>query len=445
MATRKRVDSWVVTDDFWERVEPLISVRARIKGKEYMRKPGAGWPPKPARQVFEPVVYVLRTGCQWKALPKAIFVVGVVFSVFYPSEFLETRVSRVPNMPVVVTILVNWKGSDDTIECLESLFVSDYPNQRVVVVDNGSKDGSLAKLAAWAEGKIVARPKRESGNDSLSTACVKPVRYVTLSLEDTVNGRGWDSGADMVLIDGRRNHGFAGGVNIGLRFALANNSVQYAWVLNNDTVVARDCLSRMERRLSQGGGVGMCGSRVLFYWHPDVVQVLGGAQFRRWTGTSRLLGSRAPASKAVDAKEIERRLDHLTGASMLVSRSFLEQVGLMDESYFLYYEETDWAMRGKDRYRLMYADDAVVYHKEGASIGSSHQRAKRSPLSSFFLVRSRLRFTRKFFPWALPSVLAYSVLVALRALFEGHREQASAMFSALRGLSAQEALGWTPD
>ena len=73
MATKKRVDSWVVTDDFWQRVEPLIPVRERPADKEYVRKPGAGRPPKPARQVFEAVVYVLRTGCQWKALPKERF------------------------------------------------------------------------------------------------------------------------------------------------------------------------------------------------------------------------------------------------------------------------------------------------------------------------------------------------------------------------------------
>jgi transposase len=65
----KRVDSWLVTDDFWQRVEPLIPQRAALAGKLYLRKPGAGRPPKPARQVFEGIVYVLRTGCQWKALP----------------------------------------------------------------------------------------------------------------------------------------------------------------------------------------------------------------------------------------------------------------------------------------------------------------------------------------------------------------------------------------
>jgi transposase len=71
--TAKRVDSWVVTDDFWARVEPLIPVRTRHAGKEYVRRAGAGRPPKPARLVFEAVMYVLRTGCQWKALPKERF------------------------------------------------------------------------------------------------------------------------------------------------------------------------------------------------------------------------------------------------------------------------------------------------------------------------------------------------------------------------------------
>ena len=347
--------------------------------------------------------------------------------------------------PVVVTVLVNWKGAEDTIECLESLLASDYPNQHVVVVDNGSRDDSLDKLTSWARARPWNEGEIPNGLGTDSRTFRSTPGFKTLTLDDAVQGRGWDSVAKVFLVKAGRNYGFAGGVNIGIRFALANPSLGYVWVLNNDTVVAPDCLSRMQQRVRSDSEVGMCGSRILFYSQRDLVQVLGGARFRSWTGTSRLIGNRQSASQPVNVAEVERQIDHLSGASMLVSRGFLEDIGLMDESYFLYYEETDWAMRGKGRYRLAYADDALVYHKEGASIGSNHQRARRSPLSYFFLVSSRLRFTRKFFPWALPSVLAYSTLVAFRALLEGHRGQARAIWSAMRGLTAKEALGWTAD
>lgn len=69
----KRVQSWEVTNEFWALVEPLIPVMARDKAKSYQRKPGAGRPAKPPRLVFEAIMYVLRTGCQWKALPKERF------------------------------------------------------------------------------------------------------------------------------------------------------------------------------------------------------------------------------------------------------------------------------------------------------------------------------------------------------------------------------------
>jgi transposase len=72
-ATKSRLPAWVVSDDFWQRVEPLIPERRREVGKEYVRKAGGGRKPKDPRLVFEAIVYVLRTGCQWKALPSERF------------------------------------------------------------------------------------------------------------------------------------------------------------------------------------------------------------------------------------------------------------------------------------------------------------------------------------------------------------------------------------
>jgi len=84
---------------------------------------------------------------------------------------------------------------------------------------------------------------------------------------------------------------------------------------------------------------------------------------------------------------------------MLVSLPFLRDVGLMDERYFLYYEEIDWVARARRRYSLEFAPDSIVYHKEGASTGTT-----RSDFADFHIVQSRVAFTRRHFPYALPTV-----------------------------------------
>src|SRR5271170_3992990 len=65
-----QIKSWTVSEALWSRIEPLVPARKRVRGRTYQRKPGAGRKPLPARQIFSAIVYVLRTGCQWKALPK---------------------------------------------------------------------------------------------------------------------------------------------------------------------------------------------------------------------------------------------------------------------------------------------------------------------------------------------------------------------------------------
>jgi len=344
----------------------------------------------------------------------------------------------------VITVLVNWHRASDTIECLESLFASDYPDQHVVVVDNGSKDDSISKLTSWARNALVHQRELSTEEKLALVPQRRPVLFASITLSDVHRDLTLPSN-DLVIINAKRNHGFAGGVNIGLRYAMHHRNFEYVWVLNNDTTVAPDCLSRMVHRMHGKNRLGMCGARILYYSQPDRVQVLGGARFSPWFGASHLIGSGSHVSETVDANEVERKIDHLAGASMLVSRLFLESVGLMDEGYFLYYEEADWSTRARGRFGFAYADDAIVFHKEGASIGSNDVPDRRSALSAYYLIRSRLRFTRRFYPWALPSVFAYSALVALRDLARGHGRQASAMLAALIGLSPERALGWQAD
>ncbi len=118
---------------------------------------------------------------------------------------------------------------------------------------------------------------------------------------------------------------------------------------------------------------------------------------------------------------------------MLIRRSLLEQIGLLEESYFLYFEELDLVCRSKSKFHFGYAPTSIVYHKEGASIGSARARSDRSVLSDFYLARNRLVFTRRSYPWFMPSQLAVVAASALLRILIGKPKNATAI---LRGILA---------
>ncbi len=100
-------------------------------------------------------------------------------------------------------------------------------------------------------------------------------------------------------------------------------------------------------------------------------------------------------------------MNYVEGASMLVSREFLEEVGLMCEDYFLYFEEIDWAIRASGRYSLAYAADSIIYHKVGASIGTSSNPTVKSFTCDYYNIRNRILFTKKYYPRALPTIYLF--------------------------------------
>lgn len=306
-----------------------------------------------------------------------------------------------------VVVILNWNGWADTIECLESVFRSEYPALQVVVCDNGSTDGSLERIREWAEGKLDVMVPGEHPLRGFSFPPVpKPIAHVEYDRATAERGRGSQARGEppLVLIRTGANLGYAGGNNVGMRYALARADVEHIWLLNNDTVVAPDALSRLVERLAAVPRAGMCGSTLRYYDAPAAVQTLGGFSYNRWLGTSRPL--RPDGRRRLDARAIERRLFGIQGASVLVTRTFLERVGLLAEEYFLYFEEQDWAVRARRAgCALAFAAASVVYHKEGSATGGRSRATKaKSTLSDYHLIRSRLLFTRKFYPYALPSV-----------------------------------------
>jgi len=327
-----------------------------------------------------------------------------------------------PGKPAVAVILVNWKGWADTIECLESVLRSDWPAYRVIVCDNGSPDRSLEHIEAWAAGRLdvavtAGHPLRALSSPPLP----KPIPHVCYDRAAAESGGdASDHTLRLALVQTGRNLGFAGGVNVGLRYALARKEFEYAWVLNNDTVVRPDTLGQLVRRMQERPDAGMCGATLLSYDPPHAVQAWAGARFNKWVGGTWHLGARQPASAPVDRDGVERGLSYIMGASMLVPRSVLDDVGVMSEDYFLFFEEVDWAFRIRRRYALAYAPASVVYHKGGASTGAKEDARRRSLMAERLLIRNRLRLTRKFYPFALPTV--YLGVLASLLLRLGERE-----------------------
>ncbi|SMO50938.1 glycosyltransferase family 2 protein [Fodinibius sediminis] len=275
--------------------------------------------------------------------------------------------------PEVFIILVNWNGWRDTIECLHSLEKLDYSRFTPIVVDNGSTDESVEMISS---------------------------RF-----------------PDVTLLESSQNRGFAGGNNLGIRHALERGA-EYLWLLNNDTVVDPRALARLVDHMEENPDIGICGSRLIFYSQRDTTQAWGGGRFNKWLGTIRNIGQNKPADSLPSARVIEQEMDYVVGASMMVSRKFIDTVGLLREDYFLYYEEIDWAMRGSDSFSLGFAPGSIVYHKEGASTGGEQlKQASRSKVSDYYQLKNRLKFTYRFFPLYLPCVylsLIYAVINRIR-------------------------------
>jgi len=344
-------------------------------------------------------------------------------------------VSQTPRVHVVI---LNWNGWRDTLECLESLFRQSYDNYQVVVCDNDSQDGSIEKIQSWANGDLPAPDVSGSPLARLSQPAIrKPLQTVLLDRHAAESCGPEYENVPLVLIRTGGNLGFAGGNNVGLRFVLRQSSGDFVWVLNNDTVVEPDALTHMVQHsltLAQSGTPNTCGSLVCFYDDPKVIQALGGSRFNRWTGiASQTLGRFLPLDSTIDHGSVQSQLDYITGCSWLLPLDFLKTVGLMEERYFLYYEEIDWTLRSGGRYVNTYSPQALVYHKEGSSIGSKTLKRGASMLSEFYMARNKFRVAAKFFPVSLPVVFVFTMLQAANRLRQREPKKAWQLFKVALG------------
>ena len=284
--------------------------------------------------------------------------------------------------PHVVVAIVGYRNLEDIRRCAAALASSSYANFEVVICENG---GSAAKAALDA------------------------------GLERALPG-----GQPITVIESAENLGYAGGVNVCMRHS---PDAEAWWILNPDTQPASGALAAMVARLGAGDceivGGPLCGENGEvqsrgFVWHS-------------WLARASAIGRAGRLDDPPSGADLERRLSFISGASMLVGRTFVATVGHMREDYFLYAEEVEWCLRGLARgMRLGFAAGGVIVHHAGSTTGSGAAIAERTRMPIYLDERNKLLVTRDRFPLRLPVAMAGSLLLlALRYARRGAWRQFS--------------------
>ena len=253
-----------------------------------------------------------------------------------------------PSMPSSVSIVIlNWNGAADTIACLDSLRALTFPTFSVVVVDNGSTDDSALRLRSY----------------------VAPY--------------------SLTLLEAGRNLGYAGGNNFGIRHALRHGA-DFVLVLNNDTAVAPDILERLLSAAERNPDAGVFSARIMYFDDPKRVWFDGA----RWNETSLRMEWQGQGELETALKANDHDTDYACGAALFFRAQVPEQIGLLDEAFFLVWEEVDWCYRArKAGFRIVAVPAAKVWHKIGVSFGTES-----SPLRTYFSVRNEFLWLRRHAP-----------------------------------------------
>jgi len=241
--------------------------------------------------------------------------------------------------PVVTIITINYNQLKLTCELLDSLRKVTYPAVEVIVVDNHSaQDPSPVISEKYPEVKLIVSDE---------------------------------------------NLGFAGGNNLGIQASRG----EYLMFLNNDTEVNPAFLEPLVALFESNPQAGAASPKILYHNSGEKIQYAGSPQIDSFTGRSKLIGWMEKDNGQHDVQQ-ETHLAH--GAAMMVPRSVINEVGLMPEFFFLYYEEVDWCQSIKKAgHKIYYVPDSKVYHKESMSIG------KKSTLKTYYLTRNRLLYMRR--------------------------------------------------
>ena len=289
-------------------------------------------------------------------------------------------------------IILNWQGWKDTLTCLESLTKLKYKGLiSFIVCDNHSTNDSYHQILNWAQQHyppseigIFCQEKSSPLPETISHSKILP----------------------FILIQTGANLGFAGGNNVGIRYALATQQYEYLWLLNNDTIVDTGALSALHQYAITHPDIALIGSTIIDYYQQNTVQCAGGCYYSPLLTIVKPIFGGQPLTKVIQHHEAIT-LDYVFGAAMFLSIKAVQKVGLLNEEYFLFYEELDYTQRLKQQgYNIGWCKNSLVYHKGSASVGSVDEgnRAKLRR-ANYYENLSTLKYTANFYPRLLPLVM----------------------------------------
>lgn len=284
----------------------------------------------------------------------------------------------------VVVVVPSWNDREATLTCLRSLASVTSPALRVVVVDNGSNDGSAAA-----------------------------VREAAPSVE---------------LIELSENSGFTGAVNLGFERA-RKQGAEFAFLLNNDAVVDPDAIRLLVAALDADPGAAAAGPTVYFADQPGLIYSAGGSiDWRHGQPMMLRLGD----ADVGQLGETPSPVAFINGCAMLIRLEAVARVGALDPRFFAYYEEVEWCVRcSRHGLRTLYVPRARVWHRISVEARSE------SPLVRYYMTRNHLLFLRatgapaSAWIWSLLQYIRTLLSWSLRPKWRGKREQRDAMLRAV--------------
>lgn len=285
-------------------------------------------------------------------------------------------------MPSVYIIIVNWNGFEDTYECIKSVLNILYNNYTIIVVDNGSDRNESEGLA----------------------------RRFT----------------EVIALRSETNLGFAGGNNLGIKYALGKGA-DYILLLNNDTIVEKDFLDILVNNASENQNIGLAVPKINYYSDPSKVWYAGG-YINKFRGVALTEGSGKSDSKYTEDKFVT----FATACCLLIDKRVINDIGLMDESYFLYLEDADYCIRSyKCGYKILFVAQSKIYHKINKSTTKENNYV---PL--YYNTRNRLTFIKKFykniFYLSLLYMLCIFSLKSMIGIFTGDFTRVKVIYLAFR-------------